>query len=293
MTTQSGGEEQRPIPFLPENETEITRQLLQHRYLMKLIGNIVPESLDLSNVHRVLDVACGVGGWVFDMAWRHPDIQVIGIDRSAYFIAEARKLVEARYMDNASFLVQDMHQLEGTQFTPGSFDLIHLSFFAGDVSPREFPPLLQALARLCRLEGIIMWQEAELPLTNSLACERLGALVLEALKAAGRNFTPRNSLGITPLMGYWLRNVGYRIAQSSAYAIDVSTGTEANRSFLQQVRVFGHQVRTFLLTTGVTTEVVFEDVFSQTQKDIQAETFCGLIFLRTVTGIKQSGASKL
>ena len=83
------------------------------------------------------------------------------------------------------------------------------------------------------------------------------------------------------------------MAQSFAHAIDVSAGTEASRSFLQQVRVFGHQVRTFLLTTGVTTEAAFEDVFSQAQKDIRAETFCGLFFLRTVIGIKQMDDSKL
>src|SRR5713226_8941398 len=79
-------------PFQPENETEVARLLIQHRQLREFLGDILPKSLDLSNVHRVLDVACGVGGWVFDMARRHPAMQVIGIDKSQYFIEQARTM---------------------------------------------------------------------------------------------------------------------------------------------------------------------------------------------------------
>src|SRR5260370_20848405 len=77
-------------PFLPENETEVARLLMQHRQLSEYLGDILPSSLDLSSVHRILDVACGVGSWALDMARRHPAMQVIGIDKSQYFIEQAR-----------------------------------------------------------------------------------------------------------------------------------------------------------------------------------------------------------
>src|SRR5207248_2690536 len=77
------------------------------------------------------------------------------------------------------------------------------------------------------------WTEAELPLTTSAAFERLTELVCEALQRAGQSFIPermwkwaelvaarsgktgvetstykRRRLGITPMLGGWLRDAG-------------------------------------------------------------------------------------
>lgn len=131
-----------------------------------------------------------------------------------------------------------------------------------------------------------MWTEAELPITSSPACQRLSMLVLQGLQAAGRAFAPGYSLGITPRMGRWLRDAGFRIAQDRAYALEVSTGTMGHEMFARQVFVFGNQVLPFLLQTKVTTAEEFEKVFGQVQKEIRDKSFCGMCFLRTVVGIK-------
>ncbi len=228
------------LPFLTENEAEVARLMLQHRRLTELMGNAVPPRLDLSRVHRALDVGCGVGAWIYEMAWRHP----------------------------------------------GSFDLIHMRFLVGDVTVQAFPSLLRSLAHLCRPGGFFVWTEAEFPLTTSPACQHLFSLVLHALQAAGRAFAPGYSLGITSCMGRWLRDAGYRIAQDQAYAIEVSAGTKGHEMFARQAYVFGNQVQPFLLETKATTATEFEEVFTQMQKEIRDESFCGLCFLRTVVGVK-------
>ena len=68
-------DQQHPLPpayaFDVEDENEITRLLLRHRYLSECMGGVLPASLDLSQVRRVLDVACGAGGWVYELAWNH------------------------------------------------------------------------------------------------------------------------------------------------------------------------------------------------------------------------------
>ncbi len=283
-------DEQQPYnndtPFLPENDTEFTRLLLLHWQLSELMGGLVPVCLDLTSVQRVLDVACGVGGWVVDMARTYPHMQVLGIDKSAYFIERARSLACSEEVSNAIFMVRDMHCLEGEHFLPESFDLIHLRFIAGEASPQTLQPLVQELVRLCRPGGFILWTESELPITNSLACEQLKAVVLRALQAAGRAFSPGSCLGITPLMGCLLRDAGCRVTRDIAHVLDVSAGTTAHRLFCRQAWVFGCQVRPFLLKTDVTTVREFEEVFGRMQKEIKGDTFRGMCFLRTVMRVK-------
>src|SRR2546423_2674664 len=218
------------LPFLTENEAEVARLMLQHRRLTELMGNALPPTLNLSRVRRVLDVGCGVGAWVYEMAWRHPDMQLVGIDKSAYFIDQALRHIFGG-IPKITYLVQDMHHLEGEMFAPGSFDLIHMRFLVGDVTVQAFPSLLRSLAHLCRPGGFFVWTEAEFPLTTSPACQHLFSLVLHALQAAGRAFAPGYSLGITSCMGRWLRDAGYRIAQDQAYAIEVSAGTKGHEIF--------------------------------------------------------------
>jgi SAM-dependent methyltransferase len=275
-------------PFLAENEAEVARLLLLHRRLSEMMGNILPTSLDLSQVHRVLDVGCGIGAWAYDLAWRHPDIEVVGIDKSAFFIEQAQKHIFGN-IANITYMVQDMHQLEGEKFAPGSFDLIHMRFMVGDVSVQAFPALIRSLAQLCRQGGYFAWTEAEFPLTTSAAYQRLCELVLLGLRASGRAFAPGNSLGITVRMGRWLRDNGYRIVQNQAYGIEVSAGTKGHEMFARQAYVFGNQVRPFLLETKVTTATEFEEVFMHMQNEIRDESFCGLCFLRMMAGVKVTG----
>ena len=273
------------VPFLSENEAEVARLLLLHRRLTELMGNVLLPLPDLSQVRRVLDVGCGVGAWAYEMAWRHPDMQVVGIDKSAFFIDQAQKHIFGN-LSNVTSMVQDMQHLEGEMFAPGSFDLIHMRFMVGDVTMQGFPPLIRALAQLCRPGGFFAWTEAEFPLTTSPAHERLCALVLHALQMVGRAFTPGNSLGITLCMSRWLRDSGYRVVQDRAYGIEVSAGTKGHEMFARQAYVFGNQVRPFLLETKATTATEFEEVFTRMQKEVWDESFCGICYLRTVVGVK-------
>lgn len=148
---------------------------------------------------------------------------------------------------------------------------------------------------MCRPGGVVCWTEAELPRTTSAAFERLTALVCEALQRAGQSFVPermwqwpelvaarsgkpgvdrssyqRRQLGITPMLGRWLREVGcgalpqkplygtwasdQRGIHQMAYAIDVSAGQPAYEGFLGQMRRFARRVKPFLLRHGVIEE---------------------------------------
>lgn len=53
-----------------ENAAEMARLTRQDRLITKTMGGLFTEHSDLSGGHDVLDVACGPGGWVLDVA-RH------------------------------------------------------------------------------------------------------------------------------------------------------------------------------------------------------------------------------
>lgn len=272
------------VPFSLKKENEAARLLLQYRQVSELMGGALPPTIDLAQGSRVLDVGCGVGGWVYEMAWRHPSLHISGIDSSAYLIEKARALVEG--LDNVTVFTHDILQLDDEVFTPDAFDLIHLRFLAREVTPKQFPPLIQALIRICRPGGFIVWTEAELPISNSFACQQLCTLVQNGLKVAGRAFTPGTCLGVTAYMGHWLSNAKCHISQNTAYAIEVSTGTKGHDAFVLQMRAFGEQVKPFLLELGVTTTAEFEGILQKMQQEIQQEEFCGIVFLRTVVAVK-------
>lgn len=167
------------------------------------------------------------------------------------------------------------------------------------------------------------WTEAELPITNSAAFERLTSLVCEALQLAGQSFIPesmwewtglvaarsgkagverssyrRRALGITPMLGLWLRSAGCgaqrerplysiwgideRVIDETAYAIEVSAGQPAHAGFVGQARRFAGQVKPFLLRTGVIEEREHAALCDQLETELTNQEFCGLSFLLRV-----------
>ena len=62
----------------PETGEEMSRLMRQDRLVTRAMGGPLPEPHDLEKMQSILDVACGPGGWVIDVAWRYPHLQVGG-----------------------------------------------------------------------------------------------------------------------------------------------------------------------------------------------------------------------
>ncbi len=270
--------------FLLEQEDIWAKLLLQHRYLSELMGGILPPLLEPSWGSDVLAIGWCVDGLVYEMALRFPSFHITGIDKNSSVVKQAQTLV--RWLGNAAMIVQDIHQLDNKVFSSASFDLICLRFLAGDVTLEQFPPLMQSLARICRTRGLLVWTEAELPITTSPACQQLCAMIQQALQASGDAFAPAHSMWVTAHMDRCLSNAGFRIAQSKTYAIDISTGSKGHDTFVRQVLISGEQVRSYLLEKGITTAERFAEVFGEIQQDIQQENFYGMLYLKTLVGVK-------
>src|ERR1700730_7246663 len=89
----------------PENVAEMARLLGQDHLITKGMGGLFSERFDLSGVHRVLDVACGPGGWDLEVASTNPEIEVLVLVVSRAMIAYANTQARVQGLDKASFQV--------------------------------------------------------------------------------------------------------------------------------------------------------------------------------------------
>lgn len=294
------------------------------RIILEEMGELLPAKLlaecGLSRARSVLEIGCGTGEWLRAVARQYPDLQCIGIDQNELQVKAANALAYRDGLAQVAFLAHAINDLPPTLFPEASFDLVHLSFLSRYILTAGYPSLARMCAALCRPGGMVCWTEAELPITNSAAFERLTGLVCEALQRAGQSFIPesmwewaelfaarsgkpgvdrssykRRHLGITPMLGRWLRDAGCggqrerplysiwgideRVIHQTAYAIEVSAGQPANVGFVGQARRFAGQVKSFLLRTEVIEEREYAALCDQINIELATKEFCGLSFL--------------
>jgi hypothetical protein len=109
-----------------------------------------------------------------------------------------------------------------------------------------------------------------------------------------RSTYQRRHLGITPMLGRWLRDAGCgaqpatpytyrtmdtRVIHETAYAIDLSAGQPVYKEFVRQAMRFAHQTKPFLLRTGVIEEMEHAAVCNQLEGELASPEFCGLSYL--------------
>jgi len=313
-----------PVVSHEELTSNAYDDLCFQRVIVEEMGELLPaqllEECDLSRARSILEIGCGGGEWLCAVARQYPDLQCIGIDQDEHLVKAANALAYRDGLSQVAFLAMDMSNLSPALFPQASFDLVHLSFLGRYILTVDYPRLAQACAALCRPGGMVCWTEAELPLTTSAAFERLTALVCEALQRAGQSFIPesmwewaelfaarsgkagvdrssykRRHLGITPMLGQWLRDAGCgaprerpiysiwgideRVIHQTAYAIEVSAGQPAHEGFVAQARRFAQQVKPFLLRSGVIEDQEHAALCDQLDTELTSQEFCGLCFL--------------
>src|SRR6266550_7307709 len=104
--------------------------------------------MDLASIHTILDIACGPGEWVCNVAFEHAEIDVTGIDLSRSSIQYARARAQVQRLDNVSFRTMDA--TKSLDFPDGSFDFVNARFLVGFMSPTDWPRLLQECMRIMR-----------------------------------------------------------------------------------------------------------------------------------------------
>src|SRR5215472_2989970 len=82
------------------NRQETERLDIQDKVVTFEMGGVLSEVADPSQLRRVLDVGCGTGGWLMEVARTYPTIEkLIGVDISDKILAYARARAESLGLD--------------------------------------------------------------------------------------------------------------------------------------------------------------------------------------------------
>jgi ubiquinone/menaquinone biosynthesis C-methylase UbiE len=268
----------------PESGAEMVRLLEQDRLITQGMGGLLPErSNDFSGIQRVLDAACGPGGWVQEVAIAHREIEVVGFDISQAMIDHARMQAQGHSLDNARFLV--MNLLQPLDFPASSFDLVNARFI-NFLPAAAWARLLQEFRRIARPGGIIRLTESEWwYYTNSPALEHLNALIIRALKLQGGSFSERFT-GVLPMLGRFLLDAGCININYQPHVIDYSFGTAAYQGFRQDAAVVFKSFQPFIVRMGVATQKEVDLLYEQMTLEMMQEGFRGLMLPCTAWGVK-------
>ncbi len=268
-----------------ENAAEMARLMLQDRLLTQAMGGVLPEQTDLSQVYRVLDIACGPGGWLLELMTQYPQMQGIGIDISQLMMEYATSLATAQGLPNLQFRVMDA--TKPLDFPDNTFDLINGRILTGFLSTHQWSALLEECARITRPGGILRLTEAEWGFTNSAAFDKLMGLSNLAMQRGDHSFSPHGRvIGTASVLRLLLRRAGYQDTEYRAHAVDYSAGTVLHESNVQNMLIVHRLFQPFLVQMQATTQEESQILYEQMEKDMQSEDFCAIDYFLTVWGHK-------
>jgi SAM-dependent methyltransferase len=267
----------------PEIATEeLTRLAFQDRAFTRAYG-IFPRDLDLPTpVSRILDLACGTGGWLLEAAshLQGQGLQLAkGIDKDPAMIAFARAQARVRGREHLiSFEEGDILTDLDSAGASGLYDLIHSRFIAAFLPASGWPRLVRACKARLRPGGVLLLCENEVACTNSPGYNRLSQIFLHALHQAGMNFGGEVCWGVTALFRKFLREAGFVSIQVQSHALEFSTGTVHHEMLLKDFQLGVHTAKPFLLKYGRICEEEYEAVLQQLWHDFQSEDFYAVVY---------------
>ena len=267
-----------------ENVEELTRLEGQDRMLTNAMGGVLPELADPDHLQRVLDVGCGTGGWLMEVARTYPQItQLVGADISGKMMMYARTQAAHQGLDQrVRFEIMDALRI--LEFPPASFDLVNQRLGASWIRQWEWRKLLQEYQRVTRPGGVIRLTEAAIVESNSPALTTLCQLVLEA-SFRSACFFERRPDGIIFYLVHLMALHGIEAIQTRDCALVFQAGTPEHQQFSEDMRSFFRVSLPFLHKwTRVPSN--YDAICQQAMNEIQQPDFVATWPFRTVWGTR-------
>ena len=268
-----------------ESAAEMARLIRQDHLLTSGMGGVFSEQPDLSRVQRVVDLACGPGGWALETAFTYTDMEVVGVDISERMIAYANAQAMVQMLSNVRFQV--MNILKPLAFPDASFDLVNGRFVGVFMPPQMWPALFAESLRILTPGGIVRFTEFEWGMSNKPTYEKMCGMIHQALHLVGLTFSP-NGLhqGILPVLPRLFHQAGVQEVKKVAYAIDFSAGTEPHESFYHDMATGFHMIEPLIVQTKLATLEEWRDLSHKGLAEMYEEDFCAMWILLTVWGHK-------
>jgi ubiquinone/menaquinone biosynthesis C-methylase UbiE len=270
-----------------ESAAEMARLIDQSRSLNQAAGSLLPENIDLSGVHSILDVACGPGEWAQEVAALYSHIKIVGTDISTLMIKYATQRARVQKLANASFQIMDART--PLAFANGAFDLVNARFMAAFLPRNEWPQVIKEFARVTRTGGTIVLTETDIcrqGSTNSPAIEELNEMGREAVYRAG--LYSSTGMLVTSVMEQFLQEAGCQDIQKQWHLLDFSAGTAAHPVIYSNLSFALKLVQPFLLKMGQATQEHLDELYERGMADMMRDDFHGDTQFLTAWGIKSA-----
>lgn len=289
MAIPPGPPQERPSTYVVQNRSnqeELQRLQLQDHLVTVALGGVMPEQPNPTHFHRVLDMACGTGGWLIELAKTFPTIsQLVGADISRRMIDTARAEAEAQQVhDRVEFRLMDALGL--FEFSKDHFDLTNLRFAVSFLRTWEWPQVLRDLQRVTQPGGVIRLTEADLPdRSSSPALLRLFRLLAQAYSQAGKYFRPQAN-GVADDLASLLEQQGLHNVQTRVYRPEIRRGTVEGQLFFEDMRyLFRTNVPFLQKWTRVPDD--YEELYQQMLAEMQEPDF--VVTNQTITAWGSKG----
>ncbi|HEY0754238.1 MAG TPA: methyltransferase domain-containing protein [Ktedonobacteraceae bacterium] len=265
---------------------ELRRLYLQDQMLALLLGGILAEQADPTRFQAVLDVACGTGRWLIEMAQAYPTItRLVGTDISRSAISYASKLARNQPgTERVEFYVMDA--LGQFDFPNETFDLANLRFAASFLRAWEWPQVLREFKRVLRPAGVIRLTEADWPeQSSSQALLILFNLLANAFREAGAYVCPRAN-GIGNQLADLLRQSGFQEIQAVFYQSEIHAETATGELFKENMQALFRTAAPFIRKwTRVPDD--YESLYRQMLREMQRADFVVTAQTMTIYGSKR------
>jgi ubiquinone/menaquinone biosynthesis C-methylase UbiE len=261
------------VVFDRNNATEHQRLTVQDQLITTAMGGVLPEQPDPRALRRVLDVGCGTGSWIIEVAKTYPTIEkLFGIDVNRAMIEYARQQAEMQQVaDRVEFLVMDA--LLVLEFPYDFFDLVNLRFGVSFLRIWEWRRMISDMQRVSRPGGIIRVVDTELPhQSNSAALQQYQEMLQCALFRAGHLFE-QTTTGLTAHLASILDQYGCQDIQTKVFALPFRAGTIEGQVYFEDVTSGMQTTRPFLRKWGCETRE-FDTICAQARQEMLQPDFC-------------------
>ncbi len=273
------------------NPDELNRLRLQDDLVTAEMGGPLPEQDHPDTFRRILDVACGTGGWLIEAAKAYPTIRkLIGVDVNAHLIDYARKQAEEEGVsDRVEFM--EMDALLVLEFPKGYFDLVNLRFGTSFMRTWNWPKMLSELKRVTYPGGVVRLTDLVRFHASHPAVIRQIAIFGEALFNAGHLFSPGKSeetvtegtAGIGNDLVRLLDQYGLHNIQTRISTVNYRAGTPAGQQFIENIRLGSQNMIPFVRKWGALPDD-FEKLRQESLEATQQPGFSGSWDILTAWG---------
>jgi ubiquinone/menaquinone biosynthesis C-methylase UbiE len=265
------------------NEDELARLQIIDQMITAGMGGVLPEQADLSRFQRVLDVGCGTGGWLIELARQSPQTaRLVGVDASKRIVTYAREQASTQQMsERVQF--QAMDALFTLPFPDYSFDLVTHRFAMSWLRTWEWSRLLQEYLRVCKPGGVIRVTESDfLTESSSPALLRLWQIAFQAFWQSGHFFVAEPD-GVTCQLAQLMQQEGLENVQTRAYELHYRAGAQEADLFTENTRL-GFRTALPFYRKWMRLPDDYEAIYQQALAEMLQPDFTATLRLLTVWG---------